>query len=72
MCASKHMMTNVSPQCVRECVKGGSDFRLISGDKVYTLKGDSKQFDKFAGQSATVEGDVSEATVTVQFIAAAK
>jgi len=46
--------------------------RLISGDKVYTLKGDSKQFDKFAGQSATVEGDVSEATVTVQFIAAAK
>lgn len=40
MCGSKHMMTNVSlAQCVRECVKGGSDYDLISGDKVYMLKG---------------------------------
>ena len=69
MCGAKHMMANVSPaQCVRECVKGGSDFGLISGDKVYTLKGDSKLLDKFAGQSVTVKGDVSGMTITVSSI----
>jgi hypothetical protein len=64
-------MENVrAAQCVRECIKGGSDFGLISGDKVYTLKGDSKQFDKFAGQSVTIKGEVSGTTVTFQSIAA--
>jgi len=65
-------MTNVSPaQCVRECVKGCSDYDLIS-DKVYMLKGGSKQFDTFGGQSVTVKGDVSGTIVTVRSIATVK
>ena len=36
-------------QCTRECVKSGSDYALVVGDKVYTLKGDKAAFDKFAG-----------------------
>src|SRR5579863_694793 len=70
MCGAKHMMTNVTPaQCTRECVKQGSDYGLVSGDKVYTLNGDTKQIDKYAGQSVTVTGDVSGTTVTVRSIA---
>lgn len=73
MCGAKHMMTNVTPaQCTRECVKQGSDYGLVSGSKVYTLKGDSKQIDKYAGQTVTVTGDVSGTTVTVRSIAPAK
>lgn len=73
MCGAKHMMSNVSAaQCVRECVKQGSDYGLVSGDKVYTLKGDSKAIDKFAGQKVTVKGDVSGATITVSSIVPAK
>lgn len=73
MCGAKHMMTNVTPaQCTRECVKQGSDYGLVSGGKVYTLKGDTKQIDKYAGQSVTVTGDVSGSMVTVHSIAPAK
>ncbi len=67
------MMTNVTAaQCTRECVKQGSDYALVSDGKVYTLKGDTKQIDKYAGQSVTVTGSVSGDTVTVKSIAPAK
>ncbi len=73
MCGAHHMMQGKTPaQCTRECVKQGSDFALVSGDKVYTLKRDKTQFDKFAGQNVAVKGTVSGSTVTVESIAAAK
>ena len=73
MCGAKHMMANATPaQCTRECVKQGSDYALVSGGKVYTLKGDAKQIDKYAGQSVTVAGTVSGQTVTVKSISPAK
>lgn len=72
MCGAKHMMTNVTPaQCTRECVKQGSDYALVSGGKPYTLKGDTKQIDKYAGQNVTVTGTVSGETVTVKSISPA-
>jgi hypothetical protein len=42
-------------QCTRACVKQGSDFALVSGGKVYTLKGDKIQFDKFAGEIPSMQ-----------------
>jgi hypothetical protein len=73
MCGAKHMMTNVTPaQCTRECVKQGSDYALVTKGKVYTLKGDTKQIDKYAGQNVTVTGSVSDRTVTVKSIAPGK
>ena len=46
MCGAHHMMQGKTPaQCTRECVKEGSDFALVNGGKVYTLKGDKSQFD---------------------------
>jgi ribosomal protein L19 len=73
MCGAQHMMKNLTPaQCTRECVKQGSDYALVVGSKVYTLKGDKAQIDKFAGQRVTIKGDASGSTITVKSIAAAK
>lgn len=44
----------------------------LAGGKLYTLKGDTKQIDKYAGQTVTVTGDVSRTTVTVRSIAPGK
>ena len=73
MCGAHHMMQGASAaQCTRECVKQGSDFALVSGGKVYTLKGGKTQLDKFAGQNVTIKGKVDGKTVTVDSIVAAK
>jgi len=73
MCGAHHMMKNLTPaQCTRECVKQGSDYALVVGSKVYTLKGDKAQIDKYAGEKVTVKGDSSGSSITVKSIAAAK
>jgi hypothetical protein len=73
MCGAHHMMEGKTPaECTRACVKGGSDFALASGDKVYILKGDKSQLDKFAGQSVTIQGKVDGNTITVNSITAPK
>jgi hypothetical protein len=73
MCGAHHMMQGKTPAvCTRECVRQGSDFALASGDKVYILKGDKRQFDKLAGQSVTIKGKIDGQTITVDSIAAAK
>jgi len=59
MCDAHHMIKGATPaQCTRKCVKQGSDFALVSKEKVYTLKGDKAQFDKVAGQNVTVKGSL--------------
>ena len=73
MCGAKHMMADETPaQCTRECVKGGSDYALISDGKVYTLKGNNAQIDKFAGQSVKVTGKLSGIILTVDSISPEK
>ena len=72
MCGKQHMMKNVSAaDCTRECVKAGSSFALVVGDKVYTLKGDKAQLDKFAGSPVVVSGDLNGSLITVTNITAA-
>jgi hypothetical protein len=66
------MQGKTAAECTRECVKQGSDFALVSGGKVYTLKGNKSQFDKFAGESVVVKGKVSGTTISVDSISAAK
>lgn len=73
MCGAHHMMKGASPaQCTRACVKQGSDFALVVGDKLYTLQGDKTELDKFAGQTVTVKGELSGTTLKVSSLAAAK
>lgn len=73
MCGKEHMMKNVSAaECTRECVKAGSDFALVSGDKVYVLKGDKAQLDKYAGAQVVVQGDLNGNSIAVKSIQPAK
>jgi hypothetical protein len=73
MCGAHHMIQGATAaQCTHKCVTQGSDFALVSGSQVYTLKGDKSQFDKLAGQKVTIKGKVNGTTITVDSIAAAK
>ena len=73
MCGAHHMMKDATAaQCTRECVKQGSDFVLVGGGKVYTLKGDKAQFDKFAGENVIVKGKVSGTTISVESMNSSK
>ncbi len=74
MCGKKHTMMPGKPdsECIRECVKAGSKYALLVGDKVYTLKGDAKQFDQLAGKKVKVSGDLNGTALAVNSITAAK
>jgi hypothetical protein len=75
MCGAKHTMGANPTDCTRACVKGGSNYALVVGDKVYTLdagKDASEVLDKYAGQKVTVTGEVDKNTLKVQSVTAAK
>ena len=57
---------------ILDVVKGGADYALVVGAKVYTLKGNKADFDKFAGEKATVKGTVSGNVIQATSIAKPK
>lgn len=69
MCGAKHM--GEAAACTKGCVKKGSKYALIVGDKVYTLEGGDADLDKLAGQKATVTGTVDGENVKVASVKAA-
>ncbi len=75
MCGAKHAMGDKAA-CTRACVKKGSNYALVVGDKVYTLKTDNKkelaELDKLAGENAKVTGTAEGDTINVSKVAAAK
>jgi hypothetical protein len=63
------MAKDKSPaECTRTCVKQGTKYALVVGNKVYTLEGHEAELDKLAGMKATVKGSVSGDIVTVQSV----
>lgn len=73
MCGAKHMMAGKSAaECTRACVKSDSDYALVVGQKVYTLKGNASDLDKYAGERVTVKGMVKGDTVNAQSITPAE
>ena len=76
MCGAKHAMAGDKAACTRGCVKKGSSYALVVGDKVYTLKTDDKkalaELDKLAGSNAKVTGSAEGDTITVSKVTAAK
>ena len=73
MCGKKHMMKDKSAaECTRICVKQGMEYALVDGKEVYTLKGNTSEIDKYAGEQATVEGKLNGKTIEVESISAAK
>src|SRR5229473_1628598 len=73
MCGAHHMAKDKSAaECTRECVKKGTKYALVVGQKVYTLDGHEAELDKLAGERATVKGSVMGEMVMVESVAAAK
>ena len=74
MCGAKHEMPTKDADCTRGCMKDGSKYALVVGDKVYTLEtSDQSALDKLnelAGAKAKVTGEVDGNTVTVKSVAA--
>jgi hypothetical protein len=69
MCGKKHMMPGKSDaQCTQECIKSGSSYALVVGDKVYALAGKAQTIAQFAGKRAHVEGNLNNSTITVTSI----
>lgn len=72
-CGAHHgMMSGGAAKCTRECVKMGSSYALVVGNKVYKLKGHSKELYKLAGEDAVVTGTVSGTNVNVSSVSPGK
>ena len=73
MCSKKHMMPGKSDaECVRECVKAGANYAVVSDGKVYILKGKEAKLNELAGKKVTVTGELSGKTLAVSDVKAAK
>ncbi|HUM07050.1 MAG TPA: hypothetical protein VLT90_16400 [Terriglobales bacterium] len=74
MCGAQHQMAGNEASCTRACVKHGSKYALVVGDKVYTLETSDKtalgQLDELAGAAAKVTGEIKGDTITVKSVAA--
>ena len=74
MCGAKHEMQGKAAECTRACMKHGSLYALVVGDKVYTLEtSDKAALDKLndlAGAKAKVTGEVDGTTIAVKSVAA--
>lgn len=69
MCGASHMAKDkTAAECTRMCVKDGSKYALVVGDKVYTLSGHEAELDKLAGEKATINGDLSGTNVKVSSV----
>jgi hypothetical protein len=57
-CGAKHSpkLDQSAANCVRRCVRMGSSFALIDGDRAYELEGDLTVLKTVAGQRARVTG----------------
>lgn len=72
MCGAKHVMAGSPADCQKACVKGGSAYALVVGDKVYKLAGNTADLEKIGVGKATVTGTEKGDTIDVQTVAAAK
>ena len=70
MCGKDHG-GKPADKCTMGCVKKGSAFALVVGDKVYTLEGKTEGLDKLAGAKAKVTGKLAGDKITVESVAAA-
>jgi hypothetical protein len=75
MCGAKHMMPGDPVACAHACLKQGSKYALVVGDKVYTLETSDKsatdELDKLIGQKAKVSGTADGDTIQVSSVSGA-
>lgn len=66
-CGARHAMdSGMSPtECTRMCVRNGSSYILIEGNRRYALAGNERTLEGLAGQRAKVTGTLTEKTIQV-------
>ena len=66
-CGARHDagINRAAGDCVRICVHSGNSFALLSGEKIYILKGDPVTLKTIAGMRARVSGTLDGNTITV-------
>jgi len=76
MCGANHMMAGEASECTRACVRKGSKYALVVGDKAYTLDTSDKatldQLDKLADQQAEITGEATGDSIAVLSVVPAK
>ena len=72
MCGTQHFPGITPAECVRKCIKDGSQYALAVGDKLYKLDGNSAGLDEYAGEKASVFGTAKGDTIHVVSVSAPK
>ncbi len=68
-CGPRHMDSEHNAAgCVRMCVRNGSRYKIVDGDKNYELAGNLSQLDQFAGQRVTLSGVLDGSTIKVSSV----
>jgi len=56
-------------RCARECAgRAGEGYVLVAGRTIYALRGHKAELEKFAGDHATVTGEVTGNTIAVESV----
>jgi len=69
-CGARHSTKlGQSPaDCSRSCVRNGSHYALVNGDRQYSLEGSDPAAERLAGQRAQVSGVLSGETIQVSSV----
>lgn len=67
-CGARHRRNSgkTSAECARACVRNGSHYVLVDGEKIHALAGDSAQLEKVAGERTNVSGILKDNTIAVK------
>jgi hypothetical protein len=69
MCTKKHMMPGKpNADCVRECIKHGAKFVIVSSGKVVAVSGNTELLIAHAGKKVTLTGEVKGETFAVSSV----
>lgn len=73
MCTKKHMMPGKSnADCVRDCLKHGAKFVVVSQGKAVQVKARPEQLAELAGRKVTVTGDMKNGVLNAASMVAAE
>ena len=68
-CGARHKDQRKSPSdCARICVRNGSKYALVDGDRTYNLEGNDADLARFAGQRIELSGAMRGDTINVSQI----
>jgi len=54
--------------CTKMCLKQGSTWALVDGEKIYTLSRDTPVLDRLAGERVTVSGTLQGNTIQIESV----